>query len=61
MTEQGRRSFNGRSTSLADYCERWRLGSRQPCYALASVVFVRPSGGTLGFTQALPSPSRADA
>ena len=35
---------------LADYCEWLPDGSRQPCYAPASLVLVRPSGDTLRFT-----------
>jgi len=30
---------------LADYCEYLPDGSRQPCYAQASLVLVRPNGG----------------
>jgi len=35
---------------LADFCERLPDGSRQPCYAPAGLVLVRPSGQTLRFT-----------
>jgi hypothetical protein len=35
---------------LAGYCEYLPDGSRQPCYAQASLVLVRPSGETLRFT-----------
>jgi hypothetical protein len=37
-------------SGLADYCLYLLDGSRQPCYAQASLVLVRPSGETLGFT-----------
>ncbi len=35
--------------SLPDYCLYVPDGSRQPCYAPASLVLVRPSGETLRF------------
>jgi len=40
------RSYAG----LAAYCEWWPEGERQPCYAPASIVLVRPSGEMLRFT-----------
>ena len=36
--------------TLADFCEYLPDGSRQPCYAPAAIVLVRPSGQTLRFT-----------
>ena len=36
--------------TLADYCQYLPDGSRQPCYAPASLVLVRPGGATLRFT-----------
>jgi hypothetical protein len=36
--------------TLADFCEWLPDGGRQPCYAQASLVLVRPTGETLGFT-----------
>ena len=36
--------------TLADFCEWWPLGERRPCYAPASLVFVRPNGETLRFS-----------
>ena len=35
---------------LAGYCEWLPDGSRQPCYAPAPLVLIRPSGETLRFT-----------
>lgn len=35
---------------LADYCEYLPDGSRQPCYAPAALVLVRPTGDVLRFT-----------
>ena len=35
---------------LADFCEYLPDGSRQPCYAWAGFVVVRPSGQTMRFT-----------
>ncbi len=37
-------------SELADYCEYLPDGSRQPCYAPAGFVLVRPSGDTLRFS-----------
>jgi hypothetical protein len=36
--------------SLADFCEYLPDGSRRPCYAPASLLFVRPGGQTLRFS-----------
>ncbi len=36
--------------SLADFCEYLPDGSRQPCYAPASLVLVRPGGQTVRFS-----------
>ena len=36
--------------SLADYCLYLPDGSRQPCYAPAGFVLVRPGGNTLRFS-----------
>jgi hypothetical protein len=44
---------------LASYCEWWPEGDRRPCYALASLVLVRPSGETLRFTCAEHAPAWA--
>jgi hypothetical protein len=38
------------NVEAADYCLWLPDGSRQPCYAPASLVLVRPSGDTLGFS-----------
>jgi hypothetical protein len=35
---------------LADYCLFLPDGSRQPCYAPAELVIVRPGGDTLAFS-----------
>ena len=37
-------------SDLADFCQWWPEGTRRPCYASASLVLVRPTGATLGFT-----------
>ena len=39
-----------RQPSLADFCEWLPNGSRRPCYALASLVLVRPNGEDLRFS-----------
>jgi hypothetical protein len=44
---------------LADYCEYLPEGSHRPCYALASLVLVRPTGETLRFTCAEHAPAWA--
>jgi hypothetical protein len=44
---------------LADYCEWWLEDIRRPCHAPASLVLVRPSGETLGFTCAEHAPAWA--
>jgi hypothetical protein len=36
--------------TLADFCEYLPDGSRQPCYAPAPLVLVRPSGDTVRFS-----------
>jgi hypothetical protein len=33
---------------LGDYCQWWPEGTRRPCYAPASVVLLRRSGGPCG-------------
>ena len=35
---------------LPDYCQYLPDGNRRPCYGLASLVLVRPSGETLSYT-----------
>jgi hypothetical protein len=45
---------------LADFCEWWPEGQPRPCYAPASLVLVRPSGETLGFTCAEHAPAWAN-
>jgi hypothetical protein len=44
---------------LADYCSWWPRGHPEPCYAPASLVLVRPSGETLGFSCAEHLPAWA--
>ncbi len=44
---------------LADYCEYVPDGSRQPCFAPATLVLVRPSGDTLRFSCAEHLPAWA--
>lgn len=43
---------------LADYCEWLPEGTRRPCYAPASLVLVRSSGATLGFTYPEHAPGK---
>jgi hypothetical protein len=45
--------------TLADYCEFYLEEIRRPCYAPATLVLVRPSGQTLGFTCAEHAPAWA--
>jgi len=45
--------------TLADFCRYLPNGSRQPCYAPAGLVLVRPSGETLRFTCAEHAPAWA--
>lgn len=51
--------MTGAARTLADYCQWWPMGDR-PCYALAALVLVRPSGRTLGFTCAAHRDAWAD-